>query len=190
MERNKLSFWEKLVLDWEYKIKYYPKNFIIGIKNLYKWFPIIWKDRDWDDTFLFEIIKFKISTVAKTHGKVLPYEGFERNVEVMNTIVRLIDKFQSEDYLHEYINYVDDEFTFDKVEGTDYYEMKIKNLRDDLDQYFDKYPLLKKRATNHKIYTSNPSSVSLAMAMGFVQHERAKRIIFELLNRHVDKWWE
>jgi hypothetical protein len=108
----------------------------------------------------------------------------------MNTIVRLIDKFQSEEYLHEYFSYVDDEYTFEKVEGTDYFEMKIENLRDDLDQYFAKYPLLKKRALNHKIYKENPDSVSLAMAMGFIQHKRAKRLIFELLNRHIDKWWE
>ena len=85
---------------------------------------------------------------------------------------------------------MDDEYTFEKIGGTDYFEMKIENLRDDLDLYFEKYPLLKRRAANHKIYTGQPSSTRLAMAMGFVQHERAKRLIFELLNRHVEKWWE
>lgn len=190
MEHKKLSFWGKLRLFWQFEYRYYPQNFVRGIKNLIKWGPVIWKDRDWDDTFLFEIIKFKISNIASTHGKILPHLGAERNVEIMNTIVRLIDKFQSEHYLHEYYTYVDDEFTFVKIEGSDDYEMKIKNLRDDLDEYFTKYPLLKNRATKHKIYQSNPSSVRLAMAMGFVQHERAKRLIFELLNRHVDKWWE
>jgi hypothetical protein len=190
MKNEKISFWQKIVLYWKFKVRYYPKQFIVGLKNLYKWTPIIWKDRDWDNSFLFDIIKFKISNMAGTHGKEMPYVGSERNVEIMNTIVRLIDKFQSEEYLHEYFSYVDDEYTFEKVEGTDYFEMKIENLRDDLDQYFAKYPLLKKRALNHKIYKENSSSVSLAMAMGFVQHERAKRLIFELLNRHIDKWWE
>jgi len=190
MKNKKISFWKKIELYWKFEIRYYPKQFIIGIKNLYKWIPVIWKDRDWDDTFLFEIIKFKISKMSESHGKVLQYQGFERNIEIMNTIVRLIDKFQSEDYLHEYYSYIDDEYTFEKIEGSDHYEMKIKNFRDDLDQYFDKYPLLMKRAMNHKIYTGKSDSVSLAMAMGFVQHERAKRLIFELLNRHIDKWWE
>lgn len=190
MEHEKISFWKKQKLFWEFEYRYYARNFILGIKNLIKWGPVIWKDRDWDDTFLFEIIKFKISKMAESHGKVLPYQGFERNIEIMNTIVRLIDKFQSEHYLHEYFSYVDDEYTFEKIEGSDDYEMKIKNLRDDLDQYFAKYPLLKKRALNHKMYKGKSSSVSLAMAMGFVQHERSKRLIFELLNRHIDKWWE
>jgi len=166
MEHKKLSFWGKLRLFWQFEYRYYPQNFVRGIKNLIKWGPVIWKDRDWDDTFLFEIIKFKLSNMSESHGKTMPYVGYERNVEIMNTIVRLIEKL------------------------SDDYEMKIKNLRDDLDEYFTKYPLLKNRATKHKIYQSNPSSVRLAMAMGFVQHERAKGLIFELLNRHVDKWWE
>ena len=190
MKQDKISFWGKLVMMWKYEIKYYPKQFIIGMKNLYKWTPVIWKDRDWDDTFLFEIIKFKISKMAESHGKVLPYQGFERNIEIMNTIVRLIDKFQSEHYLHEYFSYVDDEYTFEKIEGSDDYEMKIKNLRDDLDDYFTKYPLLKKQAEQHRFYKQNSDRATLAISMGFIQHEKAKRLIFELLNRHVDKWWE
>jgi len=68
--------------------------------------------------------------------------------------------------------------------------MKTKNLRDDLDEYFAKYPLLKNRATNHLYYRKNPSAFSLGISMGVVQHERAKRLIFELLNRNVEKWWE
>ena len=190
MEHEKISFWKKQKLFWEFEYRHYARNFILGIKNLIKWGPVIWKDRDWDDTFLFEIIKFKISKMSESHGKTMPHVGSERNVEIMNTIVRLIDKFQTEHYLHEYFNYVDDEYTFVKVEGTDFFEVHTKNLRDDLEQYFQKYPLLMKRAMNHNIYKRQPSPTRLAMAMGFVQHERAKRLIFELLNRHIDKWWE
>lgn len=190
MKSTKLNFWQRLVLFWKQEYRYYPRNFVRGVRNLIKWGPVIWKDRDWDDTFLFEIIKFKISKMSESHGKIFPHMGSERNVEIMKTVVRLIEKFQSEEYLHEYFTYVDDEYTFEKIEGTDFFEVKTKNLRDDLDEYFAKYPLLKRRALNHKIYKENPSSVNLAMAMGFVQHERAKRLIFELLNRNIDKWWE
>lgn len=128
--------------------------------------------------------------MAESHGKTMPYVGSERNVEIMNTIVRLIDKFQTEHYLHEYFNYLDKDHTFVKIEGTDFFEVKTKNVRDDLDEYFSKYPLLKNRAVNHEYYKKEPSSENLAISMGFVQHEKAKRLIFELLNRNVEKWWE
>ena len=190
MEHKKLNPWERFLLFWKFEYRYYPRNFVQGIKNLIKWGPIIWKDRDWDDSFLFEVIKFKISKMSESHGKRMPLVGSERNVEIMNTIVRLIDKLQTEHYLHEYFNYLDKDHRFVKIEGTEFFEVKTKILRDDLDEYFSKYPLLKNRAVNYEYYKNDPSSENLAISMGFVQHERAKRLIFELLNRNVEKWWE
>ena len=111
--------------------------------------------------------------MAESHGKTMPYVGSERNVEIMNTIIRLIDKFQTEHYLHEHFDYIDEEHSFVKIEGTEFFQVKTKNLRDDLDLYFAKYPLLKNRATNHLYYRKNPSAFSLGISMGVVQHERA-----------------
>jgi hypothetical protein len=181
---------QRFLLYWKFKYRYYPQNFVRGVKNLIKWGPIIWKDRDWDDSFLFEIIKFKISNMSESHGKTMAYVGSQRNVEIMNTIVRLIDKFQTEHYQDEFLDYIDDEYSFVQIEGTDSFEMKTVNLRNDLDQYFAKYPLLKNRATKHPYYQENPSDTSMGMLMGKVQHDRAKRLIFELLNRNIEKWWE
>lgn len=43
--------------------KYIP-NFIIqfieGVENIIKWIPTIYKDKNWDKHFIFEIIKFKL----------------------------------------------------------------------------------------------------------------------------------
>ena len=190
MEYKRPNPWQRFLLFWRFEYRHYPRNFVRGVKNLIKWGPIIWKDRDWDDSFFFDILKFKISKMAESHGKTMPHVGSERNVEIMNTIIRLIDKFQTEHYLHEYFDYIDEEHSFIKIEGTEFFQVKTKNLRDDLDEYFAKYPLLKKRAVNHKYYKEEPSYKNLAISMGFVQHEKAKRLIFELLNRNVEKWWE
>ena len=190
MENVKLSLLEKISLYWRFEWRYIPKNIVHGIKNMWYWAPVIWKDRNLDDSFFFDILKFKISKMAESNGKNMLYVGSQRNVEIMNTIVRLIEKFQSEYYLHEYFSYVDDEHTFVKIEGTDFFEVKTKNLRDDLDLYFAKYPLLKNRATKHLYYQKNPSADSLGISMGFVQHEKAKLLIFVLLNRNIEKWWE
>jgi hypothetical protein len=128
--------------------------------------------------------------MAKTHGSRMPYVGYERNVEIMNLIVRLIEKFENETYLHEYANYVEDKIWFEKIEGSDNYEMKSETLVDNLDEYFKKYPLLKKQSEQHPFYKQNPNRVTLAISMGMIEHDKAKRLIFELLNRNVQKWWE
>ena len=41
-----------------YKIYY-------GIKNLIRWFPIIWQDRDWDWTYLVIMLEHKLAGIEK-----------------------------------------------------------------------------------------------------------------------------
>jgi hypothetical protein len=48
-----------------YKIKQFFRN----IHNLIRWFPIIWKDRDWDDHFIFEILTVNTDLSLKIHKK-------------------------------------------------------------------------------------------------------------------------
>jgi len=36
------------------------KIFIRNIKRIIKWIPVLWKDRDWDHNYLWEIINFKL----------------------------------------------------------------------------------------------------------------------------------
>jgi hypothetical protein len=41
------------------------RYFINSIKNLIKWFPIIWRDRDWDSTYIEEMLLFKLNNMYK-----------------------------------------------------------------------------------------------------------------------------
>ena len=38
----------------------YIYNFKIGLQNLFIWFPVIWRDRDWDDSFMWKILNTKL----------------------------------------------------------------------------------------------------------------------------------
>jgi hypothetical protein len=41
------------------------RYFINSIKNLIKWFPIIWRDRDWDSVYIEEMLLFKLNNMYK-----------------------------------------------------------------------------------------------------------------------------
>jgi len=42
-----------------------PCAIIDGISNLIKWFPLIWKDRDFDHGYLYDILYFKLGEMQK-----------------------------------------------------------------------------------------------------------------------------
>lgn len=42
-----------------------PYAIMGGISNLIKWFPLIWKDRDFDHGYLYDILYFKLGEMQK-----------------------------------------------------------------------------------------------------------------------------
>lgn len=40
-------------------------SIIESIKNIIKWFPIIWQDRNWDHSYFYRILHFKLNNMEK-----------------------------------------------------------------------------------------------------------------------------
>lgn len=158
-----------------YNVKYY-------IKNIIKWSPILWKDRDWDHYFIIDTLRFKIANTAKYIEKNKRYVGWERDVERMNLAVRLIDKMQEEYYSCEYQDYYKSNFWFEDYEN-DLKELKFEATENNLKEYFKKYP------KTYKLF-SEETDLKLALRMGNHLHNKCKRILFKLIEENIEKWWD
>lgn len=86
-------------------MKYRIKNTIRGIKNLWKWRKIIYKDRDWDHWYIFEILKKKLEFQAEFAEKHGYHEKSANDAHMMRYIANLIDKVQNEYYLDQALDY-------------------------------------------------------------------------------------
>lgn len=84
-------------------IKYFGKDYIripirdfrIGISNLWKWLPIIWKDKDWDKHYIMEILIFKMK---KNRDYMVNYGHVEnkRAIATMTECIDLLEKVHNE----------------------------------------------------------------------------------------------
>ena len=176
-------------------LPYLHKDLAKGIKNLWKWFPLVWKDRNWDDHFIFEALKFKIKNTAKYIKKNDRYIGCERDVQIMMTCVRLIEKIQDQFYDLEHTDYMEQEFSFEKIENSDLSKLNIETISQNLSDYFSKHPNIYRRAlkssiTKEKWHYSEVSDQTLAMWMAHYNHNRARKILFALMERNIEKWWD
>jgi hypothetical protein len=93
-------YW-KLYRWFKWKFKYQHKYIKYGIQNLYKWFWVIWNDRDWDHHYIFQVLKFKLEKQANHLAENGFHNNAQRDAELMMTCVRLIDKLQNEYYYDE-----------------------------------------------------------------------------------------
>ena len=66
-----------------------------GIKNIIAWFPIIWRDRDWDSWYIYEMLNFKLKRMEKnirTYGYAVESEAIADQIkEVSDGLERLVE---------------------------------------------------------------------------------------------------
>lgn len=86
-----------------YIIKSYYRDFILGIKSLIKWLPIIWKDRDWDSMYTINIflqkMKFQVEHMKLYSNEV--EETLNPKIKEMENLVSLLQKIRDEDANYE-----------------------------------------------------------------------------------------
>jgi len=168
--------------------KYFFLDLGRRIKNLWRWLPIIWNDKDYDDHFIFEVLKFKLKNTADYTEQREGFVGYEHEVARMRLCIKLIECIQEQHYCTEYLDYHTSTFEFVPIRDTDSCEMKSEIIEDNLDNYFKKYPLVYKRVVAD--FGSDSNRIRIAIHMGAENHRRAKQLLFDTLNKHIENWWE
>jgi hypothetical protein len=180
------KMWRWLVWD----AKHLHRDIAQGFRKLWKWFPIIWKDRDWDDHFIFEVLKFKIKNTSKYTEKKQRFVGWEKEVRYMKICETLIDRIQNEYYQIEYFDYHDFDINFVPTKN-DLYEAVFDVKRDDTAEFIKKYPhalRIAKKDPRFKSYFEGDRNGYLAV--GIVRHEKAKKLLFKILEQRIEHWWD
>ncbi len=114
-------------------------KFTQGIRNLIRWFPTIWKDRDYDHYYIMEILKKKLEFQAKSMRECSQLSNSDKYAEQLETCVMLLSIVQNETYIEE---------------------------------------LMKK---------TNSTDEDLHNAI--VEHEKARRKFFDIMEENIENWW-
>lgn len=124
-------------------MKHKIKNIIAGIKNLWKWRKTIYKDRDWDQWFIYEILKTKLKFQAEymaKHGITLT--AHEKAKEMLEC-VDMIDKVQNEYYIDLAIaglvdkNWTDEQFNDVAKKQDEIREELFNKVKENISQWWD-----------------------------------------------------
>lgn len=190
---RKLKF---ISLWWYHDGQFFHTNIKRGIKNIWYWLPIVWKDRNWDSHYIFEIMKHKIKAQSEYIGSRDIHTRAKRDSEVMMTCVRLMEKVQDDFYSSEYSDYHKTKHWFEPADKEGYSTWESRILSEDFDSYIKKYPLIEKRVMNGEGVFSLDGEDSLeikqklAMNIGHINHERARKLLFKIMEQHIERWWD
>jgi hypothetical protein len=148
------------------KITTFCKNLKKGIINFWIWKKIIYEDRNWDQFYIYQILQFKLRIQAKYFKKRNFYVGELRDAEIMELCDRLIEKLKTEFYEMEYYDY---------------------KKRNQLKEYFLKYPKIYQET---KKENPNISDKRIAYYMGYKVQNKARKTLFNVLEKNIENWWD
>ena len=197
MEDNeKITIYDKVRLWWKFEGRYYHKDFIEGVKNLWKWFPVIWKDRDWDTSFIYEIIKVKLENQAKYIGGKDRHDRAKRDAELMRLTSRLITRCQDDHYDMEYMDYHNTNYNWiDVDDNSDLKQLDVEMISENFDEYFKKYPRQYKRVMSGELNrfdrdVEDKEKQIIAMEIAHENQDRCRKLVFKIMEKRIDGWWD
>jgi hypothetical protein len=195
--RPRPNIFRRIYLWWYHDGKYYHKNLKQGIKNLWYWFPIIWKDRNWDDHYIFDVLKHKLKAQANYIGTNDRHTRAQLDAKRMRLCVKLIEKVQDESYAMEYMDYHKDRVWFTDCEdrpGSSRYNSE--EVWEKYDDFFKKYPLVYKKvlkgAGPFTLDGRDESDMKriVAMNIAHVNQDRVQKLLFKILESDIRNWWD
>lgn len=145
------------------------------LKRLIDFIPVIWKSEDYDYRYALDIFKFQLLRLADYIESQERYVGYEKDVARIRLVCRLMTKVYDEEYTTQYQDilkamYGDEVLNFKEDErgySTLAYEYEKWDNAEEIDQI-----------------------KSELFQMSKEKQERAHRLLWQLIEKDIRKWWD
>lgn len=170
------------------KLHWRIRYFIGGIKNIFRWMPTLYKDKDWDDWYIFTILQKKIEFQRKEIIYANRHMEVDRDNRDMTIVLNLIERVKDEFYNTEYLDYSETNHRFEPVDGNEkLYTMEVDILSERYDEYLKKY-----QSSVRKVLKERPNldKKDLCFYVSKYNQEKAHNLLFKILKERMRWWWD
>jgi hypothetical protein len=176
-----------LLKRYMYKIK----CFFRSIRNLARWFKTIWQDNDWDYYYINQLLITKLTHMIVYFENNGHFTCSQRDIELMKTTLKLLNKLQDGYYVHEPDQYFAQDYTV-SPDGKVIWNNQLEY--DNLGVYFDKYrstySLVIEKLKKEPRYTLDPADRDLISALMAQELEKkATRLAYKIIGEYSSRWW-
>jgi len=164
------------------------RYFIGGCKNIIRWVPTLYKDKDWDDWYIFTILQKKIEFQRKEIIYANRHIDVDRDNRDMTIVLNLIERVKEEYYNTEYLDYEESKFRFEPVYGKENLKsLEMDVLSDNYDEFLKKYP-----SSVRKVLKEKPELDKRDLCFYVSKHNQVKAhdLLFKILKERMRWWWD
>lgn len=169
-------------------IKYFFVNIFVSLGNFYRYFGVIWKDRQYDYVFILNLLGRKLELTAAAERKYNRFLSSPRTAEKIEMCVRLIKKMKDDYYSMEHSDYrVAYIITSYTPDCDNCHEVNMIETSNNFDDYFNKHKSAYRRLM--KRLDCEPEKASVAILLGAEREQKAKEILFNTMRDNITGWW-
>ena len=162
---------------------YFFKRKYRQIRNLIKWTPIIWKQFDFDYSYVLEVFKFKLEQIADfMESDRAATVGASQRASRIRTAIKLMNKVYEEEYAREHIQKFEEiygkgmtDFTFIKYKDNPKYSQLIQKY----ELLEDKEKVSEMRSVYEKLFNES-----------IEKQKKAERILWAFIGHNIRGWWD
>jgi len=164
------------------------RYFLGGIKNIIRWIPTLYKDKDWDEWYIYNILQKKIEFQRKEIIYANRHMQVDRDNRDMTIALNLIERVKEDYYGIEYLDYSETKFRFEPIEGDgELYSMEQDVISENYNEYIKKYP-----SSVRKVLKENPNLDKKDLCFYVAKHneEKAHNLLHRVLKERMGRWWD
>jgi len=170
------------------KLHWRIRSFLTGCKNVIRWSPTIFKDRDWDQWHIYNVLQKKIEFQRKELINANRHTDINRDNRDMTIVLNLIERVNDGFYGVEYLDYSESKFRFEPIEGDyEYYTMEQDVISENYDEYIKKY-----QSSVRKVLKEKPDldKKDLCFWVAIHNEEKAHDLLHRILKERIRYWWD
>jgi hypothetical protein len=181
---NRKTISARIWRNLHWRIRY----FLTGCKNVVRWVPTLYKDKDWDEWYIYTILQKKIEFQRKEIIYANRHMQVDRDNRDMTIVLNLIERVKEDYYGIEYLDYSETKFRFEPIEGDDdRYSLEQDVISENYDTYLKKYP-----SSVRKVSKEKPDLNKKDLCFWVAKHneEKAHNLLHRVLKERIRRWWD
>ncbi len=151
------------------------------IKNIIKWFPILWKQRDWDYGYAIDVFIFQLSKIADNFDSGKSYSiGSEARASQIRRVVKLMKKVYDEEFELDYSDQIEAKYGKNNWVFNPTQEQREKGI---INRVFEKNY---SKEELKQIYEDERKIILQCSE----KQEKAHKLVWKLVENYIRDWWD
>lgn len=156
-----------------------------SFKSLWKWFPIIWRDRQWDSHFIFVVLLHKISLTRKYIEKERRHTTWKRDVKNLKIAEALLKRLTEGSYDSFYLKEHEEKW------GAYVFAQNGKDESNILfDNEFSERGLVRSKVNSQKDWEKERNELRQILQKEESLRSQDMDYLFKHLRKHIKNWWD